>query len=414
MSGNSSRINTLGTDSEKDIIDMILGPNANYDNRLRPTGENGTGDPVIVTVNILVRSISKIDDVNMEYSCQITFREQWKDVRLSYNSTFFQWINLPDPQQIWRPDLFFYNEKQGHFHNIVMPNVLLRLYPDGRILYSVRLSLVLSCPMALQYYPLDKQYCDIEMGSYGYTTDDIIFLWKQNDPIQKKSGLELPSFTLGDEITTTYCTSNTNTGAYSCIKGTLELTRQFSYYLLQLYIPSYMLVIVSWVSFWLDKEAVPARVSLGVTTLLTMARRRLASNSKLAPACLLHEAIDHVGLASCLTFIFGALAQFALVNYAARPRQPQKSFFNNDSTFGKHQEAGYDSSDLHIDPAARLRNMHGEFPRCCSSFLSRYQDRSKRIDVMSRIMFPTGFCLFNIAYWAGYLLPYKGPPLPGK
>lgn len=29
-------------------------------------------------------------------------------------------------------------------------------------------------------------------------------------------------------------------------------------------------VIVSWVSFWLDKDSVPARVSLGVTTLLTM------------------------------------------------------------------------------------------------------------------------------------------------
>jgi anionic glutamate receptor len=48
------------------------------------------------------------------------------------------------------------------------------------------------------------------------------------------------------------------------------LARQFSSYLIQVYIPSTMLVIVSWVSFWLDRTAVPARVTLGVTTLLTM------------------------------------------------------------------------------------------------------------------------------------------------
>lgn len=58
----------------------------------------------------------------------------------------------------------------------------------------------------------------------------------------------------------------------------LEIT--FSYYLLQLYIPSTMLVIVSWVSFWLDRSAVPARVTLGVTTLLTMTTQ-VSLNKKL-------------------------------------------------------------------------------------------------------------------------------------
>lgn len=50
----------------------------------------------------------------------------------------------------------------------------------------------------------------------------------------------------------------------------LNMNYCYSYYLLQLYVPSSMLVIVSWVSFWLDRTAVPARVTLGVTTLLTM------------------------------------------------------------------------------------------------------------------------------------------------
>lgn len=52
-------------------------------------------------------------------------------------------------------------------------------------------------------------------------------------------------------------------GEYSCLKVDLIFKREFSYYLIQIYIPCCMLVIVSWVSFWLDQGAVPARVSLG-------------------------------------------------------------------------------------------------------------------------------------------------------
>lgn len=76
-----------------------------------------------------------------------------------------RFLTLTDPSKIWKPDLFFSNEKEGHFHDIIMPNVLLRIYPNGEVLYSIRLSLVLACPMDLKYYPLDKQTCEIRMAS---------------------------------------------------------------------------------------------------------------------------------------------------------------------------------------------------------------------------------------------------------
>uniref|UniRef100_A0A1I7VSP6 Neur_chan_memb domain-containing protein n=1 Tax=Loa loa TaxID=7209 RepID=A0A1I7VSP6_LOALO len=52
-----------------------------------------------------------------------------------------------------------------------------------------------------------------------------------------------------------------------------------------------MLVVVSWVSFWLDKDAVPARVSLGVTTLLTMTTQASGINAKLPPVSYI-KAVD--------------------------------------------------------------------------------------------------------------------------
>lgn len=127
--------------------------------------------------------------------------------------------------------------------------------------------------------------------------------------------LNLPRFNLQKHKTGS-CTSKTNTGEYSCLKVDLLFRRQFSYYLIQIYIPCCMLVIVSWVSFWLDPNATPARVSLGVTTLLTMATQISGINASLPPVSYT-KAID-VWTGSCLTFVFGALLEFALVNYASR------------------------------------------------------------------------------------------------
>ncbi|KFB41393.1 AGAP001434-PB-like protein [Anopheles sinensis] len=213
------------------------------------------------------------------------------------------------------PDLFFSNEKEGHFHNIIMPNVYIRIFPYGSVLYSIRISLTLACPMNLKLYPLDRQVCSLRMASYGWTTADLVFLWKEGDPVQVVKNLHLPRFTL-EKFLTDYCNSKTNTGEYSCLKVDLLFKREFSYYLIQIYIPCCMLVIVSWVSFWLDQGAVPARVSLGVTTLLTMATQTSGINASLPPVSYT-KAID-VWTGVCLTFVFGALLEFALVNYASR------------------------------------------------------------------------------------------------
>ncbi|CAI2355498.1 unnamed protein product [Caenorhabditis sp. 36 PRJEB53466] len=128
--------------SDTEIIKKLLGNG--YDWRVRPPGINltipGTHGAVVVHVNMLIRSISKIDDVNMEYSVQLTFREEWVDGRLAYGlpgDLKPEFLILTAGQQIWMPDSFFQNEKQAHKHAIDKPNVLIRIHKDGRILYSM-------------------------------------------------------------------------------------------------------------------------------------------------------------------------------------------------------------------------------------------------------------------------------------
>lgn len=53
------------------------------------------------------------------------------------------------------------------------------------------------------------------------------------------------------------------------------------YYLIQMYIPSLLIVILSWVSFWINMDAAPARVALGITTVLTMTTQSSGSRASL-------------------------------------------------------------------------------------------------------------------------------------
>ncbi|XP_058978727.1 glutamate-gated chloride channel isoform X8 [Musca domestica] len=422
---NNAKINFR--EKEKKVLDQILGA-GKYDARIRPSGINGTDGPAVVSVNIFVRSISKIDDVTMEYSVQLTFREQWTDERLKFDDIQgrLKYLTLTEANRVWMPDLFFSNEKEGHFHNIIMPNVYIRIFPNGSVLYSIRISLTLACPMNLKLYPLDRQICSLRMASYGWTTNDLVFLWKEGDPVQVVKNLHLPRFTL-EKFLTDYCNSKTNTGEYSCLKVDLLFKREFSYYLIQIYIPCCMLVIVSWVSFWLDQGAVPARVSLGVTTLLTMATQTSGINASLPPVSYT-KAID-VWTGVCLTFVFGALLEFALVNYASRSDMHKENMkkkrrdleqasidaasdlldTDSNATFAMKPLVRHPGDPLALEKL-RQCEVHMQAPKrpnCCKTWLSKFPtrqcSRSKRIDVISRITFPLVFALFNLVYWSTYL-----------
>ncbi|CAB3397324.1 unnamed protein product [Caenorhabditis bovis] len=399
--------------SDTEILERLL--TKGYDWRVRPPAANGTisSGPVVVSVNMLLRSISKIDNVNMEYSVQLTFRESWVDSRLSYGvkgDALPDFLILTAGQQIWMPDSFFQNEKQAYKHMIDKPNVLIRVHKDGTILYSVRISLVLSCPMHLRYYPMDVQQCFIDLASYAYTTKDIEYVWKEDNPVQLKRGLSssLPSFQLANH-NTTYCTSKTNTGAYSCLRTILIFKRQFSYYLLQLYIPSCMLVIVSWVSFWIDRTAVPARVTLGVTTLLTMTTQSSGINAKLPPVAYI-KAID-VWIGACMTFIFCALLEFAWVTYLAnkqdvlkknrteREKQEVQLLTNSHNDVWVPREVAEQEREV---MTVRMNRRQNNGLLKWIKRKTEWHDESKRADLISRVLFPLLFLTFNISYWSHY------------
>ena len=52
-----------------------------------------------------------------------------------------------------------------------------------------------------------------------------------------------------------------------------HLSRSVGFHMVQTYIPSILIVVISWVSFWMDVDSVAGRTTLGVTTLLTVSSK---------------------------------------------------------------------------------------------------------------------------------------------
>ena len=113
-------------------------------------------------------------------------------------------------------------------------------------------------------------------------------------------------------------------GTFPHLTTTFDLERRYGVYLLQTYIPTILIVILAWVSFWVNMDSAPARVSLGVTTVLTMAAQLSGSKASI-PQVHYAKAID-VWMATCMVFVFAAMVEYAFVNSLSResPKNEKK------------------------------------------------------------------------------------------
>ncbi|KAF8791317.1 Glutamate-gated chloride channel like protein [Argiope bruennichi] len=240
--------------------------------------------------------------------------------------------------------------------------------------------------MDLRNYPMDRQACKLICASYAYTTEDLIFEWKEFDPVQisKNVVASLPKFTM-DSFRTDYCTSKTNTGEYSCLYLEMEFSRNFFYYLERCYMPTMALVMLSWVVFWLNPRCTNIRLGIWVAILIAITIVTTSINSN-SPEVSYTKAMD-VWMGTCVAFIFCVLLELCLVNDAVT--KEEKTYVL------KNQLASEESATEKMD---RLTSYKTPPLR----WLNKYSTRAQRIDVISRFFFPAMFAFFNFVYWIAY------------
>ncbi|XP_033237801.1 uncharacterized protein pHCl-1 isoform X3 [Drosophila pseudoobscura] len=325
--------------SDKEILDLLL-EKKRYDKRLLPpvndedfccglqspdmaTNQNprrphnrGT---LTVNVNVLLLSLASPDESSLKYEVEFLLNQQWNDPRLQYgNKSHYDFLNaLHHHDSIWTPDTYFI--MHGDFKDPIIPmHFALRIFRNGTITYAMRRHLILSCQGSLHIFPFDDPKCSFSMESISYEESQIKYVWKNDEDTLRKS----PSLTTLNAYLiknqTTPCDQNSWRGNYSCLRVDLIFTRDRAFYFTTVFIPGIILVTSSFITFWLEWNAVPARSMIGVTTMLNFFTTSNGFRSTLPVVSNLTAMNVWDGV--CMCFIYASLLEFVCVNYVGRKR----------------------------------------------------------------------------------------------
>uniref|UniRef100_A0A8C9TY54 Gamma-aminobutyric acid type A receptor subunit rho1 n=1 Tax=Scleropages formosus TaxID=113540 RepID=A0A8C9TY54_SCLFO len=400
----------------------------NHDFTMRP----GFGGPAIpVGVDVQIESLDSISEVDMDFTVTLYLRHYWKDERLSFPSTNNQSMTFDSRlvKKIWVPDMFFVHSKRSFTHDTTTDNVMLRVHPDGNVLYSLRVTVTAMCNMDLSRFPLDTQTCSLEIEkswyshAHAYTDEDLMLYWKKgNNSLSTDERISLSQFLIQKFHTTTKLAFYSSTGWYNRLYITFTLRRHIFFFLLQIYFPATLMVMLSWVSFWIDRRAVPARVPLGITTVLTMSTIITGVNASM-PRVSYIKAVD-IYLWVSFVFVFLSVIEYAAVNYltTVQERRERKLRDRLPCTCGLSHSgqimmtSSYNDVDINAtgnygateDRRERLLmqlalegDRTSDLVKTRNGYATLLID-THSIDKYSRVIFPGAYALFNIIYWSIY------------
>ncbi|KAL3174199.1 hypothetical protein MRX96_041356 [Rhipicephalus microplus] len=230
-----------------------------------------------------------VSEVDMTYSMDCYFRQSWMDRRLGFSRIYAVY----DPVHIHAAE----NMATGH---VVLERKALLPAHNHSTQQVCSLGPGRHCAVFV------KAHCECELSyefgkiSHGYAT-------------LSSPDSEAVNFDLVRTPTDNQSDFSRKEGPFAMLLVSFQLKRHMGYFLIEVYAPCTLLVVLSWVSFWINREATADRIALGVTTILTMTFLALESRNDLpkVPYC---TALDYY-VAIGFGFVFATIVEFAIVHY---------------------------------------------------------------------------------------------------
>ncbi|KAL3077351.1 hypothetical protein niasHS_013340 [Heterodera schachtii] len=310
-----------GTLSEDKIVREMF---RNYTKKL-PDSEH-KDESVHVEIEMHVQDMGSLNEISADFEIDILFTQLWHDPSLSFvnlSSECVRNITMESRflKDIWTPNTCIINAKRTSVHASPADNIMFILYENGTVWTNHRLSVKAPCALDLRTFPFDTQTCELLLESYSHNNEEVTLHWMA-EPITMMKPIQLPDFDMVQFSTKRVAVLFPN-GYWDELQVRFTFKRRYGFYILQAYVPTYLTIIVSWVGFCMEPKALPARTTVGVSSLLALTLQ-FGNIHKNLPRVSYVKAMD-VWMLGCISFVFGTMIELAVVCYITRRQNINRS-----------------------------------------------------------------------------------------
>ena len=256
---------------------------------------SGQAPPEQVETQVYVDQYQPLDMLRQTWQIDGFLRAWWTDSRLAYNGTAnggcvdMLTLKTAERARIWKPEFYWEGAK-----TIELPGAtdrgkgeLLKIYPDGGIFWSRQVSFLLSCPFSqgrrLEKLPFDTQECTFTMGMYAETSSEVYLRWRSGAiAFANWDHACLAEWypTGHDQVDLFQAYSS---GNYTYAQASVSFSRSPERYMTSYAMTSIIMVGISYLGFYIDPDATPARVALGMLCLLVVMTNFVSLTRSLPP-----------------------------------------------------------------------------------------------------------------------------------
>ncbi|KAF8787428.1 glycine receptor subunit alphaZ1-like [Argiope bruennichi] len=356
------------------------------------------GKPINVTYSMVIYDLDEINEATMDFRLHGYLRTDWLDERLIINTSI---INNRCADYLWVPDVIF--EQAKVTQTFGRQNTLLTIEESKRLRSAERYAFKVSCMMHFEDYPFDTQRCSFSIVLMSTSDKAVKLRWDDGTAypsVMFVRKMEPLQFQLG-ELKTYEITNGYNGANFTYLYLNITLIRRLTGSIVNIFAPSTLIVVVSWVTFWLSLEAVPARVALSITSLLTLCTQAQQNKSQLPPLNYI-TAVD-IWLFACIFMVFSTLVEFAVAYNVIMKKKSKTSVQPSCMQCGRKIQWIIKKHMACSTPEVKPQAVSSQ-KNIIFSWISKLDEVG--LDNICRKMFPLLFLLFATVYWVHYLKIY--------